>query len=75
MFDVDNPASECLWSITIEGGTLIFEDWGRVTDVKKIGKTLHFNAHYVMAVRGNIIIGTEKKPYLGNIEITLHGNK
>jgi len=29
----------------------------------------------VVAVGGNIIIGTEKKPYLGKIEITLHGNK
>jgi len=35
LFDVDNTADSCLWSITIEGGTLIFEDWGRVTDPAK----------------------------------------
>lgn len=36
---------------------------------------MHLNAHYVVAMRGNIIIGTETKPYLGQLEITLHGKK
>lgn len=47
-----------MWSIIIEGGSLIFEDWGRVDDTEKKGKIMHLNAHYVVAMRGNIIIGT-----------------
>ena len=52
-----------MYTIIIEG-TLTFKD----TD-------LQLHAHYILANKGNIIIGTPKKPITSKITITLYGKK
>ena len=60
LLDVSTPK---LYTIIIEG-TLTFKD----TD-------LELHAHYILANKGNIIIGTPKKPITSKITITLYGKK
>jgi hypothetical protein len=47
---------------------------GRVT-FKQDAPILHFRAKYLFVRMGELIIGNETNPYLGNATITLYGNK
>jgi hypothetical protein len=47
---------------------------GRLT-FKQNAPKLHFRAHYLFVRMGELIIGNETNPYLGNATITLYGMK